>query len=146
MSTAYHPQTDGQSERTIQTLEDMLRACVMDFREELQTFHLPFWLNSIQRHDSFHSIVEMYGFNLRIIVIIKRNENATLHPPRWFYTGASNALCPDCAGGRYRGGRVSVRCTVAVRVSDTLRNLATVRGRRGGNNERCVVQNDEESP
>ncbi|GJU39611.1 putative reverse transcriptase domain-containing protein [Tanacetum coccineum] len=28
MSTAYHPETDGQSERTIQTLEDMLRACV----------------------------------------------------------------------------------------------------------------------
>ncbi|GKD48688.1 putative reverse transcriptase domain-containing protein [Tanacetum coccineum] len=32
MSTAYHLQTDGQSERTIQTLEDMLRACVIDFR------------------------------------------------------------------------------------------------------------------
>nr|GEY20537.1 reverse transcriptase domain-containing protein [Tanacetum cinerariifolium] len=31
MSTAYHPETDGQSERTIQTLEDMLRACVLDF-------------------------------------------------------------------------------------------------------------------
>ncbi|GKE51811.1 reverse transcriptase domain-containing protein, partial [Tanacetum coccineum] len=31
MSTAYHPQTDRQSERTIQTLEDMLRACVIDF-------------------------------------------------------------------------------------------------------------------
>nr|GEZ91182.1 putative reverse transcriptase domain-containing protein [Tanacetum cinerariifolium] len=31
MSTAYHPEADGQSERTIQTLEDMLRACVMDF-------------------------------------------------------------------------------------------------------------------
>ncbi|GJV89418.1 putative reverse transcriptase domain-containing protein [Tanacetum coccineum] len=31
MSTAYHPQIDGQSERTIQTLEDMLRACVIDF-------------------------------------------------------------------------------------------------------------------
>nr|GEX82144.1 hypothetical protein [Tanacetum cinerariifolium] len=30
MSMAYHPQTDGQSERTIQTLEDMLRACVID--------------------------------------------------------------------------------------------------------------------
>nr|GEX62249.1 putative reverse transcriptase domain-containing protein [Tanacetum cinerariifolium] len=31
MSTAYHPQTDGQSERTIQTLKDMLRAYVIDF-------------------------------------------------------------------------------------------------------------------
>ncbi|XP_072084602.1 uncharacterized protein [Arachis hypogaea] len=30
LSTTYHPQTDGQSERTIQTLEDMLRACVLD--------------------------------------------------------------------------------------------------------------------
>nr|GEY22646.1 reverse transcriptase domain-containing protein [Tanacetum cinerariifolium] len=31
MSTAYHPETDGQSERTIQTLEDILRACAIDF-------------------------------------------------------------------------------------------------------------------
>nr|GEZ85121.1 putative reverse transcriptase domain-containing protein [Tanacetum cinerariifolium] len=31
LSTAYHPEPDGQSERTIQTLEDMLRACAMDF-------------------------------------------------------------------------------------------------------------------
>ncbi|GJU82055.1 putative reverse transcriptase domain-containing protein [Tanacetum coccineum] len=31
MSTSYHPQTDGQSERTIQTLEDILRACVINF-------------------------------------------------------------------------------------------------------------------
>ncbi|GKG15418.1 putative reverse transcriptase domain-containing protein, partial [Tanacetum coccineum] len=31
MSTAYRPQTDGHNERTIQTLEDMLRACVIDF-------------------------------------------------------------------------------------------------------------------
>ncbi|KAL8102858.1 hypothetical protein AgCh_027400 [Apium graveolens] len=32
MSTAYHPQTDGQSERTIQTIEDMLRTCAIDFK------------------------------------------------------------------------------------------------------------------
>ncbi|GJR51583.1 putative reverse transcriptase domain-containing protein [Tanacetum coccineum] len=35
MSTTYHPHTDGQSERTIQTLEDMLRACVIDFGKAL---------------------------------------------------------------------------------------------------------------
>ncbi|GJS15024.1 putative reverse transcriptase domain-containing protein [Tanacetum coccineum] len=35
MSIAYHPQTDGQSESTIQTLEDMLRACAIDFRKAL---------------------------------------------------------------------------------------------------------------
>ncbi|GJX19927.1 putative reverse transcriptase domain-containing protein [Tanacetum coccineum] len=40
MSTAYHPQTDSQSERTIQTLEVMLRACVMDFGGSWDT-HLP---------------------------------------------------------------------------------------------------------
>ncbi|GKC94760.1 putative reverse transcriptase domain-containing protein [Tanacetum coccineum] len=40
MSTTYHPQTDGQSERTIQTLEDMLRACVIDFGKGWDR-HLP---------------------------------------------------------------------------------------------------------
>ena len=37
-STAFHPQTEGQSERTIQTLEDMLRACVMDFAGSWETY------------------------------------------------------------------------------------------------------------
>nr|GFC17239.1 putative reverse transcriptase domain-containing protein [Tanacetum cinerariifolium] len=40
MSTVYHPKTDGQSERTIQTLEDMLRACAIDF-EKVWVNHLP---------------------------------------------------------------------------------------------------------
>ncbi|KAL0439630.1 UNVERIFIED_CONTAM: Transposon Ty3-I Gag-Pol polyprotein [Sesamum latifolium] len=39
-STAFHPQTDGQSERTIQTLEDMMRACVIEFRGNWDD-HLP---------------------------------------------------------------------------------------------------------
>ncbi|GKA68125.1 putative reverse transcriptase domain-containing protein [Tanacetum coccineum] len=40
MSTTYHLETDGQSERTIQTLEDMLRACALDFRKNWDK-HLP---------------------------------------------------------------------------------------------------------
>ena len=31
LSTAHHRQTDGQSEKTIQTLEDMLHCCILDF-------------------------------------------------------------------------------------------------------------------
>ena len=40
LSTAFHPQTDGLEERTIQTLEDMLRACVIDFKGNWYD-HLP---------------------------------------------------------------------------------------------------------
>ncbi|GJV00701.1 putative reverse transcriptase domain-containing protein [Tanacetum coccineum] len=45
MSTAYHPQTDGQSERTIQTLKDMLRACAAPFEALYgRKYRLPvFW-------------------------------------------------------------------------------------------------------
>ncbi|GJR07769.1 putative reverse transcriptase domain-containing protein [Tanacetum coccineum] len=39
MSTAYYPQIDGQSERTIQTLEDMLRACAIDFGKGSEIFN-----------------------------------------------------------------------------------------------------------
>ncbi|GJZ64725.1 putative reverse transcriptase domain-containing protein [Tanacetum coccineum] len=42
MSTAYHPETDGQSKRTIHTLKDMLRACVMDFGGSWDTHF--YWL------------------------------------------------------------------------------------------------------
>ncbi|GJU11658.1 putative reverse transcriptase domain-containing protein [Tanacetum coccineum] len=47
MSTTYHSQTDGQSERTIQTLEDMLRACVIDFGKGWDR-HLPLIKKQIQ--------------------------------------------------------------------------------------------------
>ncbi|GKF20825.1 putative reverse transcriptase domain-containing protein, partial [Tanacetum coccineum] len=40
MSTAYHPETDGQSEKTIQALEDMLRVCVLDFGKGASVDHL----------------------------------------------------------------------------------------------------------
>ena len=40
MSTAFHPQTNGQSKRTIQTLEDMLRSCVL-YLKGIWEEHLP---------------------------------------------------------------------------------------------------------
>ena len=56
MSTAYHPQTDGQSERTIQTLEDILRACVLDWGDSWEK-HLP--LVEFAYNNSFHSSISM---------------------------------------------------------------------------------------
>ncbi|KAD5317986.1 hypothetical protein E3N88_17932 [Mikania micrantha] len=55
-STAYHPQTDGQSERTIQTLEDMLRACIIDFGGSWGD-HLP--LVEFSYNNSYHSSIGM---------------------------------------------------------------------------------------
>ena len=55
-STAFHPQTDGQSERTIQTLEDMLRACVLDFQKSWNVY-LP--LVEFAYNNSFHSSIGM---------------------------------------------------------------------------------------
>ncbi|KAK9048621.1 hypothetical protein SSX86_032414 [Deinandra increscens subsp. villosa] len=54
MSTAYHPQTDGKTERTIQTLEDMLRACVLDFGKNWET-HLP--LVEFSYNNSYHTSI-----------------------------------------------------------------------------------------
>ncbi|GKB24793.1 putative reverse transcriptase domain-containing protein [Tanacetum coccineum] len=59
MSTAYHPQTDGQSERAIQTLEDMLRACVIDFGGSWNV-HLP--LAEFSYNNSFHSSIRCAPF------------------------------------------------------------------------------------
>ena len=59
LSTAYHPQTDGQSERTIQTLEDMLRACVIDFGGNWDN-HLP--LIEFSYNNSYHSSIEAAPF------------------------------------------------------------------------------------
>ncbi|GKE63512.1 putative reverse transcriptase domain-containing protein [Tanacetum coccineum] len=59
MSTANHPQADGQSERTIQTLEDMLRACVIDFVKGWDT-HLPLVESSY--NNSYHTSIKATPF------------------------------------------------------------------------------------
>nr|GEY69845.1 putative reverse transcriptase domain-containing protein [Tanacetum cinerariifolium] len=59
MSTAYHPETDGQSERTIQTLEDILRACVIDFGGSCDR-HLP--LVEFSYNNSYHASIKAAPF------------------------------------------------------------------------------------
>ncbi|GJZ15817.1 putative reverse transcriptase domain-containing protein [Tanacetum coccineum] len=59
MSTAYHPETDSQSERTIQTLEDMLRACVLDFGNNWDR-HLP--LVEFSYNNSYHTSIKAAPF------------------------------------------------------------------------------------
>ncbi|GKB12707.1 putative reverse transcriptase domain-containing protein [Tanacetum coccineum] len=68
MSTAYHPKTDGQSERIIQTLKDMLRACVIDFGKNWDR-HLP--LVEFSYNNSYHTSIKaapfeaLYGWKCR---------------------------------------------------------------------------------
>ncbi|KAF5798016.1 putative nucleotidyltransferase, Ribonuclease H [Helianthus annuus] len=59
LSTAYHPQTDGPSERTIQTMEDMLRACVIDFGGNWDE-HLP--LIEFSYNNSYHTSINAAPF------------------------------------------------------------------------------------
>nr|GFA71338.1 putative reverse transcriptase domain-containing protein [Tanacetum cinerariifolium] len=59
MSTAYHPETDGQSERTIQTIEDMLRACVLGFGKGWD-IHLP--LVEFSYNNSYHTSIKAAPF------------------------------------------------------------------------------------
>nr|GEZ61577.1 putative reverse transcriptase domain-containing protein [Tanacetum cinerariifolium] len=59
MSTTYHPETDGQSERTIQTLEDMLRTCAIDFGKGWEK-HLP--LVEFSYNNSYHASIKAAPF------------------------------------------------------------------------------------
>jgi hypothetical protein len=87
MSTAFHPQTDGQSERTVQTLEDMLRACVLDFRVNWER-HLA--LVEFAYNNSYQASIEMapyealYGRPCR-------------SPICWTEVGETSLLAPDLA-------------------------------------------------
>ena len=84
-STAFHPQTDGQSERTIQTLEDMLRACVLDFEgswdQRLSLIEFAY-NNSYQSTIQITPYEALYGRKCR-------------SPIRWFQVGDHPLLGPD---------------------------------------------------
>nr|GEU73993.1 hypothetical protein [Tanacetum cinerariifolium] len=85
MGTVYHPETDGQSERTIQTLEDMLRACVIDFGKG--------WVNHL-------SLVE-FSYNNNYHASIKAAPFEALYgrkcrsPVCWVEVGEAQLLGPE---------------------------------------------------
>ncbi|GJT34473.1 putative reverse transcriptase domain-containing protein [Tanacetum coccineum] len=85
MSTAYHPQIDGQSERTIQTLEDMLRACAIDFGKGWVN-HFP--LVEFSYNNSYHASIKaapfeaLYGRKCRL-------------PVCWTEVGEAQILGPE---------------------------------------------------
>nr|GEW18507.1 putative reverse transcriptase domain-containing protein [Tanacetum cinerariifolium] len=85
MSTVYHPETDGQSERTIQTLEDMLRACAFDFGKGWVNY-LP--LVEFSYNNSYHANIKaapfeaLYGWKCR-------------SPVCWTEVGEAQILGPE---------------------------------------------------
>ncbi|XP_069154646.1 uncharacterized protein [Solanum lycopersicum] len=85
LSTTLHPQTDGQEKRTIQTLEDMLRACVIHFKDSWDD-HLS--LIKFVYNNNYHCSIQMtpyealYGHRCRSHV-------------GWFEVGQATLIGPD---------------------------------------------------
>jgi hypothetical protein len=84
-STAYHPQTGGQTERTNQILEDMLRACVLDFGGSWDE-HLP--LAEFSYNNSYQSSIQMAPFEALY-------ERKCRSPICWFETRENKEFTPD---------------------------------------------------
>nr|GEZ54560.1 putative reverse transcriptase domain-containing protein [Tanacetum cinerariifolium] len=85
MSTTYHPKTDGQSEHTIQTLEDMLRACVMDFGGSWDTHLL---LVKFSYNNTYHKSIICAPFE----VLYGRKYRS---PVIWTEIGESQLIGPE---------------------------------------------------
>jgi hypothetical protein len=85
LSSAYHPQTDGQSERTIQSLEDLLRACVLEQGVSWDSC-LP--LIEFTYNNSFHSSIGMTPFE----ALYGRRCRT---PLCWYESGESVILGPE---------------------------------------------------
>ncbi|GKA12663.1 putative reverse transcriptase domain-containing protein, partial [Tanacetum coccineum] len=85
MSTAYHPQTDGKRERTIQTLEDMLRACVINFGSSWDR-HLP--LVEFSYNNSYHASIKAAPYE----ALYRRKCRS---PVCWSEVGDSQLIGPE---------------------------------------------------
>nr|GEZ02092.1 putative reverse transcriptase domain-containing protein [Tanacetum cinerariifolium] len=95
MSTAYHPKTNGQSERTIKTLEDMLRACAIDFGKGWEK-HLP--LVEFSYNNSYHASIKaapfeaLYGRKCRSLVCWVKVVNKTMSSPNHLTSNIEDAF------------------------------------------------------
>ncbi|GJY89853.1 putative reverse transcriptase domain-containing protein [Tanacetum coccineum] len=85
MSTAYHPQTNGQSEPTIQTLEDMLRAYVLDFGG---SWDVHFRLVEISYNNSYH-------FSVRCAPFEALYGRKCRSPIMWAKVGEGQLIAPE---------------------------------------------------
>ncbi|KAJ9557119.1 hypothetical protein OSB04_011733 [Centaurea solstitialis] len=85
LSTAYHPQTDGQTERTIQTLEDMLRACVLEFGGSWDD-HLP--LVEFSYNNNYHASIQCAPYE----ALYARKCRSPLN---WLEVGENRLFRPD---------------------------------------------------
>ncbi|GKD27204.1 putative reverse transcriptase domain-containing protein, partial [Tanacetum coccineum] len=107
MSTAYHPRTDGQNKRTIQTLEDMLRACVINFGG---SWNIHLSLAEFSYNNSYHSSIRcapfeaLYGRKCRSPVLCVE-------------IGDSRLIGPDYADNRRKPLEFQVGDHVLLKVS-----------------------------
>ena len=85
MSTTFHPQTDGRSERTIHILEDMLRACVMDLKGRWEE-HLP--LVEFSYNNNYQTSIQMAPYE----ALYRRPCRS---PICWSEVGESSITGPD---------------------------------------------------
>ena len=73
MSTAFHPQTGGQSERTIQVLKDMLRACALDLKGSWEE-HLP--LVKFAYNNSYQASIQTLQQKRPSLTVFHRQDRA----------------------------------------------------------------------
>ncbi|WMV59179.1 hypothetical protein MTR67_052564 [Solanum verrucosum] len=85
LNTAFHPKIDGQAERTIQILEDMLRACVIDFKGNWDD-HLPL----IE-----FAYINSYRFSIQMAPYEALYERRCRSPIGWFEVGEAGLIGPD---------------------------------------------------
>nr|GEU41267.1 putative reverse transcriptase domain-containing protein [Tanacetum cinerariifolium] len=109
MSTAYHPETDGQSKRTIQILEDMLRACVINFGNGWER-HLP--LVKFSYNNSYHACIKAAPFKALYGEVLSSPRNEKISFGRSIRNSSQQTYphqmphLEPCEQGSVNGGRL----------------------------------------